>query len=122
MVEPSCPVLVILDDDAFRKALTAALDLEHFAVTFAVDGDAAIELLSRPHSFKVILLGVDVEKHRGMRAAEYLRGHRDATCGVIIIGDPIPELRTFAPWADETLMKPVDPNYVATRARAYCNC
>jgi DNA-binding response OmpR family regulator len=122
MVQPSCPVLVILDDDPFRKSLIAALDLKHFAVTFAVDGDEAVELLSSPHAFKVILLGVDVQKHRGMRAAEYLRGHRNGTCGVIIIGDPTPELRTFAPWADETFMKPVDPHYVATRARTYCSC
>jgi hypothetical protein len=43
-------------------------------------------------------------------------------CGVIVIGEPDPALRTFAPWVDETLMKPVDPDYVARRAQTYCKC
>lgn len=123
MVQPSCPVLVILDDDPFRKSLIRALDLKHFAVTFSTDGDGAVDLLrNRAASFKVILLGIDLVKRTGMSTVQYLRDHRDGTCGVIIIGEPTPELRTFAPWADETLMKPVDPDYVATRARTYCNC
>src|ERR1043165_7350989 len=123
MVQPSCPVLVILDDDPFRKSLIRALDLKHFSVTFAADGNEAVDLLrSRAASFKVILLGIDLEKQKGMSTVQFLREHRNGTCGVIIIGEPTPELRTFAPWADETLMKPVDPDYVATRARTYCNC
>jgi DNA-binding response OmpR family regulator len=123
MVQPSCPVLVILDDNSYRRSLIAALDLKHFAVTFAADGDEAIALLrSRAATFKVILLGIDLQRQKGMQTVQFLREHRDGTCGVIIIGEPTPELRTFAPWADETLMKPVDPDYVATRARTYCNC
>ncbi len=123
MVQPSCPVLMVLDDDPFRKSLIAAFDLRHFTVTVAADGDGAVELLrNRAAAFKVILLGIDLGKQKEMRAVEYLREHRNGTCGVIIIGEPTPELRTFAPWADETLMKPVDPAYVATRARTYCNC
>ena len=101
MVQPSCPILVILDDDPFRK----------------------VELLrTRAGSFKVILLGIDLEKQKGMSTGEFLREHRDGSCGVIIIGEPTPELRTFAPWADETLMKPVDADYVANRAWTYCDC
>ena len=123
MVQPSCPILVILDDDPFRKSLVRALDLKNFSVTFAADGEQAIDLLrSKASGFKVILLGIDVRKEKGIRTVEYLRENRNGTCGVIIIGEPTPELRTFAPWADETLMKPVDPEYVATRARTYCSC
>ena len=123
MVQPSCPVLVILDDDPFRKSLIRALDLKNFSVSFAADGEEAIDLLrSKASPFKVILLGIDVRREKGLYTVQYLREHRNGTCGVIIIGEPTPELRTFAPWADETLMKPVDPDYVATRARTYCNC
>jgi ActR/RegA family two-component response regulator len=123
MVQPSCPVLVILDDNPFRKSLIRALDLQHFAVTFAADGDDAVALLrTQANAFRVILLGIDLQQHKGMTTVQYLREHRNGTCGVILIGEPTPELRTFAPWADETLMKPVDPEYVATRARTYCNC
>jgi hypothetical protein len=40
---------------------------------------------------------------------------------VIILGESNPQLRDYARIADETLLKPVDPNYVADRARTYCD-
>ena len=124
MVEPSCPALVILDDDAFRRSLIKTLDEKHFTVTFSEDGDGVIEMLEKERrAFHVVMLGLDVEKKRGMIALEYLRQHREKIrCGIIVIGEPNPAIRTHAPWVDETLLKPVDPDYVATRARTYCNC
>jgi DNA-binding response OmpR family regulator len=123
-VTPSCPALVIHEDDAFRRTLIATLDQKHFSVTVSPDGEEAVNALRlRAGEFKVVLVGVDLKNRKGMQAVEYLRDHRDAVvCGVILLGEPTPELRTFAPWADETLMKPVDATYVAQRAIAYCNC
>jgi two-component system response regulator RegA len=122
VIEPSCPVIVIHDDDAFRRKLIATLDAKHFSVTFAADGDEAISLLET-RKFKVIVLSLDLQSGRGVRALDHIRDHRqDALCGVLILGEPDPRIRTFAPWADETLMKPVDADYVANRARTYCNC
>jgi len=121
-VTPSCQVLLIHDDDAFRKSLIATLDQRHFAVTFASDGNDALQHL-RERTFRVLLLGVSLKGKIGLQTAAYLRENREAVaCGVIILGDPDPEIRTFAPWADETLLKPVDPDYVAQRARVYCEC
>ena len=122
MVRPSCPALVIHDDDAFRKSLIATLDQQNFTVTFSADGDGAVDIL-RNRKFNVILLGLNLATSRGLRALEYLREAKDDIgCGVLILGDPDPRLRTYTPWADETLLKPVDPAYVATRARTYCDC
>jgi DNA-binding response OmpR family regulator len=122
MVRPSCPALVIHDDDAYRKALIAALDRQHFTVTFDADGDGVADIL-RTRTFKVILLEVNLANHVGRRALEHLRAAKQKlSCGVLILGDPHPDIRTFAPWADETLLKPVDADYVATRARSYCDC
>ncbi len=124
MVEPSCPALVILDDDSFRRSLIRTLDEKHFSVTFSTDGDDAVKMLENNHrGFKVVLLGLDLKSGTGMKALAYLRDHRELVkCGIIIIGEPNPEIRTYAPWADETLLKPVDPDYVARRARTYCSC
>jgi DNA-binding response OmpR family regulator len=120
MVRPSCPALVVHDDDAFRKNLIAALDQHHFTVAFSSDGDAAVELL-RNRKFRVVLVGLNLTTRHGMRALEYLHDETNRNgCRVLILGDPDPQVRTFAPWADETLLKPVDPGYVVTRARAYC--
>jgi two-component system response regulator HydG len=122
MVQPSCPVFVVHDDDAFRKSLIATLDQKHFTVTYAPDGEDAVGIL-RDRTFRVVLLGIELKSKKGIRALEYIRDHREAvTCAVIILGDPDPEIRSFAPWADETLLKPVDAEYIATRARTYCGC
>jgi DNA-binding response OmpR family regulator len=122
MVRPSCPALVIHDDDAFRKKLIAALDQGHFTVTFDRDGDGALATLGS-RAFNVVLLGVNLQSNVGARALEFLRNAKaNMKCGVIILGDPDPRIRSFAPWADETLLKPVDAQYVVTRARAYCDC
>lgn len=122
MVRPSCPALVIHDDDAFRKKLIAALDENNFMVTFEVDGDGALSTLGR-RAFNVVLLGLNLETSAGMRSLDYLRDQKThIKCGVIILGDSDPRIRTYAPWADETLLKPVDPQYVVARARAYCDC
>ena len=120
MVRPSFPALVIHEADAFRKSLIATLDQHHFTVTFVSDENLAVDLL-RERAFRVVFLGLNVASRAGMRALEPLREARARTkCGVIILGDSDPQLRTLAPWADETLLKPVDPAYVAQRANVYC--
>lgn len=97
MVRPSCPALVIHDDDA-------------------------VDLL-RNRKFTVVVLGVNLATRRGLRTLDYLRGTKESVgCGILILGDPDPQIRTYGAWADETLLKPVDPAYVATRARTYCDC
>lgn len=120
MVAPSCPALVIHEDDAFRKSLIATLDQKHFTVTMATDGKAAIDAITS-RSFSVIIVGVDLGRRNGLATLDHLRENRSSIrSGVIIVGEPNPELRNYAKVADETLLKPVDPNYVADRARTYC--
>jgi DNA-binding response OmpR family regulator len=122
MVLPSCPVFVVHPDDAFRKSLISALDLQHFTVTYAAGGAEAVGTLAK-RTFNVVILGVNLTTSAGTEVLEPLHQSKTAAkCGVIILGDPHPDLRTTATWADETLLKPVDPHYVATRARTYCRC
>src|SRR3954452_2023547 len=104
MIEPSCPALLVLDDDAFRRTLIKTLDEKHFTVTFSPDGDEVVELLeAERRAFHVIVVRLNIEKKKGARALEYLSSHREKfRCGIIIIGEPSPEVRTFAPWVDET--------------------
>ncbi|MBV9476649.1 MAG: response regulator [Acidobacteria bacterium] len=122
-VLPSCPVLVVHEDDVFRKALIAALDREYFTVTFTADGEGAVALL-RERRFEVVVVHVRAtDNGNGGPVAAFLREARARLrCGVIILGEPDPQIREVAAWADETLLKPVDAAYVATRARTYCTC
>jgi DNA-binding response OmpR family regulator len=122
MVRPSCPALVIHDDDAFRRTLIAGLDSSNFMVTFSPDGDGALDILKN-RRFNVVILGLNLDTRNGLRSLDYLHTQKThIKCGVIILGDPNPQIRTYAPWADETLLKPVDPAYVVSRAQSYCDC
>jgi DNA-binding response OmpR family regulator len=116
-VRPSCPILLIHDDDEFRKALIAALDRRNFTVTYMADGEEAFRALQE-RSFEVVLLGVDLGSGKGLKALDYLRDQNGTN--VIVVGEPDPNLRNYVRGADETLLKPVDPDYVATRAATYC--
>lgn len=76
----------------------------------------------RDEPFRVIILGLNVAQQIGVGSLDSIRLVRDEQkCGVILLGDPDPQLRSAAPWVDETLLKPVDPAYVAQRARTYCD-
>ena len=118
-VTPSCPALLVHSDDAFRQSLIAQLDQKHFMVTYTADGAEAVKRLGE-RSFKVILIAVDLKRSVGLDVLRYLGDHHPEASGIIIIGEPDPDLRTYARVADETLLKPVDANYVAERARVYC--
>jgi DNA-binding response OmpR family regulator len=118
VVTPSCPALLVLDDDEFRRNLIKTLDEQHFSVSFTPDGPDAIKLLEG-RRFQIVIVGLNITTGNGLKTLEHLRANKRDRA-VIIIGDASPETRTYAPWADETLMKPVDPAWVVTRARSYC--
>ena len=118
MVTASCPALLVLDDDEFRRTLIKTLDEQHFTVSFTPDGDDAIKLIEG-RRFRIIIVGLNVKSGKGVQALEHLRENKGDRA-VIIIGDASPETRTFAPWADETLLRPVDANWIVKRARSYC--
>jgi ActR/RegA family two-component response regulator len=111
-VTPSCPALLIHEDDAFRRELIAALDAKHFSVTFTANAAEGIKAL-KEKTFKVVLLSA-----AALEAVQYLTEHRRK--GVILIAPNTPDIRKYAVVAEETLMKPVDAVYVADRARVYC--
>lgn len=120
MVSPSCPALVIHDDDAFRKSLIATLDQKHFTVTVRDHGDGALEAL-KARSFQVVLLSLDLNRKKGLEVLDYIGANRDAVgARLIIIGEANPELSRHSKAADETLIKPVSAEFVAERARTYC--
>lgn len=119
-VTPSCPILIIHPDNAFRRKLIAELDQRHFTVTYTANGDEALEVL-RSKPFRVIVLWIDLGNGGRESVVDYVRDHRrELGATVIVLGEPNPDLRAVARFADETLLKPVDPVYVAERAKVYC--
>jgi ActR/RegA family two-component response regulator len=107
-VAPSCPVLLVHEDDAYRRALIKALDERHFSVTYTDDEQEAVRTLGEK-TFLVIIVGAE--------QARVIQEGDDIGAAVIVLGRPSAELTRAA---DETLLKPVDAAYVAERARTYC--
>lgn len=121
-VAPSCPVLLIQDDESFRKGLVAALDRSHFAVTMAANGAEGIEKLQRG-SFTVLILDLDLQKLDAQSVLDWVRDHRsDAPPKILIVTGATPTLRQQydLKLAEEVLFKPVTVDYVVTRAQRYC--
>lgn len=123
MLKPSCPVLVIEDDESFRKPLIAALDEAHFTVTAAGSAEEALEVM-KTRVFQVIILDLRLPGQSGYDLLEYIRTNRDRIRSRILVVSGVgPQARQDADLsiAEEVLLKPVDYSYVAKRAQKYCS-
>jgi CheY-like chemotaxis protein len=118
---PSCPVLVVEDDETYRKGLVVALDQNHFAVTVASDGSEAIEILGQ-RPFQMVILDLNLPSTSGLEVLDFIRNHREKVAAKVIIVTAATDARTKYDIrvAEEVLLKPVDFSYVAERARKYC--
>jgi CheY-like chemotaxis protein len=112
-------VLVVDDDRGIRELLRAVLELEGFAVTTAVNGAQALELLARANEAWVVLMDVmmpgvgGVEACRWLAAGNLAQRHRVAlmTAGLLDDVDCPPPARTI-------LRKPFDVDAVVRLVRA----
>ena len=119
-LSPSCLILLVHDDDSFRKQLIRTLDQNHFSVTCTADAVEALQWLEE-RVFSVVVVAVDVRGPKNLNVLEALRQRRpQAKEAVIVIAPPSAEARELARFANETLMTPVDAAHVATRAQTYC--
>lgn len=118
---PSCHILVVHEDDAFRKQLIRTLDQHHFSVTSTADGIEALAYLEE-RVFSVVVVYVDVRGPQNLNVLEALRERRSKGGGeaLIVLAPPSEEVRELARFADETMMTPVDVAHLTARARTYC--
>jgi DNA-binding response OmpR family regulator len=119
---PSCPVLLVEDDETFRRPLVAALDQSHFAVALAGDGQEAIDLL-RDRDFQVIILDLKMPNVSGLEVLKYIADNReriDAKVLVLTGASAEERAKVDVTVAEEVMMKPVDFTHVVKRARRYC--
>jgi len=105
-------ILIIEDDDAFRKTLTNLLEKEGYSVTGASDGFAAIEL-AKETLFELIVADVRLPKGMdGIRAVSKIKGLRpEAKIIVIIItgyADENAPVRALRMGVDDYIYKPFD--------------
>jgi CheY-like chemotaxis protein len=103
--------LVVEDDATTRKLLHHLLVGAGCEIDEAVDGEQAIEMLSR-ETYGVILLDIVLPKLSGTEVMDYLREEDpDALERIIVVtGLNVEEIRKLFPTVCHALGKPVIPN------------
>ena len=117
---PALPTVLLVDDDpAIRRAVTAGLELEGFAVVAASGGRAALEAIERVHP-AVILLDLNMPDLDGLEVLGRLRDGGDQTPVCILSArDEIDDrVRGLQGGADDYVVKPFALEEVVARLHA----
>jgi CheY-like chemotaxis protein len=121
---PSAPrsVLVVDDDDGYRKALTQILDGQGYPVAAAANGEAALDYLESHELPGVILLDLMMPGMNGwVFRLEQRKNPRLASVPVILFSgvyDTGPAANFLS--ADDHLQKPVEMSLLLEKVRRFC--
>lgn len=78
--------LLVVDDDAYvLETLQGLFELEDAKVTTATDGNKAFELLTKPHSFDLVLSDVRMPNCSGIELLKKLRDYEKKVPDVILV-------------------------------------
>ncbi|MER5261937.1 response regulator transcription factor [Actinosynnema sp. NPDC002837] len=111
-------VLLVEDDEHIRQALGLALDDEGFAVTDAVSGEDALDLL-RTTTFDVVLLDLMLPGVDGLEVCRTLRSQGDLPIIIVTARtDASDVIAGLEAGADDYVTKPLMASVLAARMRA----
>jgi two-component system KDP operon response regulator KdpE len=111
-------ILLIEDDAALRRMVTASLERGGHTVSTARDGRAGLEAL-RSVDLDIVLLDIGLPFVDGWRILETLEGHRQPSVIVISArGDEQDKVRALDLGADDYLTKPFGSDELLARVRA----
>ncbi|WP_309112666.1 response regulator transcription factor [Saccharothrix sp.] len=111
-------VLLVEDDEHIRRALGLALADEGFAVTDAVSGEEALDLLTRS-TFDVVLLDLMLPGVDGLEVCRTLRAKGDLPIIIVTARTDASDVITgLEAGADDYVTKPLVAGVLAARIRA----
>jgi two-component system, OmpR family, KDP operon response regulator KdpE len=111
-------ILLIEDDAALRRMVTASLERGGHTVSTAHDGRAGLEAV-RSADLDIVLLDIGLPFVDGWRILETLEGHRQPSVIVISArGDEQDKVRALDLGADDYLTKPFGSDELLARVRA----
>jgi len=117
-------ILVVDDDPVTREMLSGSLQSQGHAVTTAVDGRAALDLV-RAEPFDVVLLDVLMPEMDGYAVLEQMKGDEDLRHIPVVMVTSVDDLdsavRCIELGADDYLSKPIDPVLLTARVNAGLN-
>jgi DNA-binding response OmpR family regulator len=112
-------ILVVEDEKGMAQVLKRGLEEEHYEVSLAADGPAALSLAER-NSFDLILLDVMLPGMNGMEVARRLRSHRlEIPILMLTARDSVPDIvKGLDSGADDYMSKPFSFAVLLARIRA----
>jgi DNA-binding response OmpR family regulator len=112
-------ILVVEDEKGMAQVLKRGLEEEHYEVSLAADGPAALSLAERS-SFDLILLDVMLPGMNGVEVARRLRSHRLETPILMLTArDSVPDIvKGLDSGADDYMSKPFSFAVLLARIRA----
>lgn len=103
-------VLFLEDEAIIQEVLTEYMKLQHYEVTTAENGEAAIALLGEKE-FDLAVLDIMVPKKNGLEVLQYIRSTKP-DMGVIMltaVNEEQMQVKAFNLYADDYVIKPVSP-------------
>lgn len=95
-VDPNAPLILVVDDDeAVRKALEFALELQGYNVEVCGSGEALVAR-DLPQSNSCLVIDERLEGMSGLATVGVLRNRGIAIPAILITSHPQPQLRTAA--------------------------
>jgi two-component system, OmpR family, response regulator MprA len=116
-------ILIVEDDEAVREVLVMFLEDAGYAVEYASDGGAALELLEEgrpPHQPDLILLDLLIPRVDGLTVLERLATLAPRVPVIAMSASSLHLQRAAAVGARETVQKPFDINRVLAVVARWC--
>lgn len=103
-------VLFLEDEDTIREVLCEYMKIQGYEVIPAVDGDEAMNLLSK-QSFDMAVLDIMVPGVSGLTVLQFIKDHRPETATIMLtaLDDEKTQIQAFNLYADDYVIKPVSP-------------
>lgn len=116
---PDISVLIVDDEAAVRKAVSAALKREHMTVTCADNGTMALEILDKD-DFDIILLDVIMPGQNGFELLKEIRRGGIYTPVVLVSGrdEDSAQVEGLGLGADDYITKPFSKSVLSSKIRA----
>lgn len=112
-------ILVVDDDKNTRILLKAVLEREHYTVSTAEHGEAALEIMDKAH-IDLVVLDVMMPTMDGYEFTRILRENQSTLPILMVSAKQLPEdkRRGFLAGTDDYMTKPVDEEEMLLRIRA----
>ncbi len=112
--------LLVEDNDSMAKVLLSALKKKHMNVDRAADGHEALEMVTSPKKYDIILLDVMIPKKNGFQVCEQLRG-QGVQCPILMISGKSEvenRIKGLESGADDYILKPFNFQELMARITA----